>query len=82
MDRGDLRYESGPQAAPSKFMTIQSERINAITWAREFLVRVSCSYGGFKGIPLEVRKQARAVLRHYPSKSEFNLYFKSKHGVA
>ena len=46
-------------------MTLPDERYRAIMQAREFLERLSFS-SETKRIPLAIRKEARALLRHYP----------------
>ena len=49
-------------------MTLPNERTRAVLWAGEFLRRLVSPYGkdGIKKIPKELRKQALAILRHYP----------------
>lgn len=56
-------------------LTIQSERTNAIHWAREFLYKTAFLFGR---IPKDVREEALWVLRHYPTKFEFNLYYRNR----
>lgn len=49
-------------------MTLPDERTNAVIRTREFLLRLSSPYGGgIKGVPSDVRVQARALLRHFPA---------------
>lgn len=48
-------------------MTLPRERTSAVIRAGEFLLRLCSPYnGGIKGIPREVREEARRILRHYP----------------
>jgi len=47
-------------------MTLPDERYRAIMAAKDFLTRLSFS-SEIKRVPLAVRKEARAVLRHFPS---------------
>lgn len=50
-------------------MTLPNERTRAVLNVREFLVRLSTPYveKGLKKIPMAVRAEARALLRHYPT---------------
>ena len=50
-------------------MTLPYERTRSVNNAREFLYRLASPYvdGGFKRIPLAVRREAMRLLRHYPS---------------
>ena len=50
-------------------MTLPHERTRAVCCAREVLYRLASPYvdGGFKRIPLAVRREALRLLRHYPS---------------
>lgn len=77
MDWGDLGDDGGVQIPQSNFMTMQSERISSIHYAREFLQNIAY---GFKGrrIPRDIRQEAFRRLRHYPTQVEFNIYFKAK----
>ncbi len=49
-------------------MTLPYERTRAVLSARDFLRRLSNAYqpDGIKGIRSEIRREARAILRHYP----------------
>lgn len=49
-------------------MTLPNERTRALLQVREFLARLSSPYleNGIKKIPMAVRAEARALLRHYP----------------
>ena len=48
-------------------MTLPNERLNAVRYTYDFLVRLSSPYnGGFKNIPSEIRIRARDLMRHYP----------------
>jgi hypothetical protein len=47
-------------------MTLPDERYRAVMQTAKFLQALSFS-GELKRIPLAVRQQARALLRHYPS---------------
>ena len=52
-------------------MTLPSERTRAISNTRKFLCRLCTPYyGGVKGIPRSVRREALALLRHFPMASE------------
>ncbi len=51
-------------------MTMPSERTRALRWAGEFLREVLAS----KEVPAELRQQARAILRHYPSSDDIRWY--------
>jgi hypothetical protein len=49
-------------------MTLPDERTRSVIQTREFLRKLASPYGGgFKKIPTNVRKYARALLRHYPT---------------
>jgi hypothetical protein len=50
-------------------MTLPDERTLAILYTREFLIKLSSPYlkDGFKKIPMPVRQEARALLRHFPN---------------
>ena len=53
-------------------MTLPSERTRAVILTKDFLIRLSSPYGGgIKGIPSDVRQEARRLLRHYPSWYDF-----------
>lgn len=49
-------------------MTMPNERTRAVIWAIDFLRRLGNPYldDGIKRVPSSVRKEARAVLRHFP----------------
>jgi len=47
-------------------MTLPDERYRAVMQTAKFLQALSYS-SEIKRVPLEVRQQARALLRHYPS---------------
>ena len=47
-------------------MTLPDERYRAIIQAKQFLERLSFS-SEIKRVPLAVRKEARGILRHFPS---------------
>lgn len=47
-------------------MTLPDERYRAVRWAREFMYELLDPKKTPK-VPAQVREQARAVLRHYPS---------------
>lgn len=61
-------------------MTLPSERTNAIKRARDFLYKILWrpSHGGFAKIPLEVRREARYVLKHYIADYEIEAITKCK----
>jgi len=46
-------------------MTMPDERYRSLAWAREFLSEL-CDPKKSPRVPLKVRKNARAVLRHFP----------------
>lgn len=50
-------------------MTLPDERTRAVIAVADFLRRLSSPYleRGLKKIPTEVRREARDLLRHYPS---------------
>ena len=49
-------------------MTLKDERTNAVNRAREFMRKLLSPYnGGYKRVTREVKQDARAVLKHYPS---------------
>ena len=50
-------------------MTLPYQRTIAVLRAKAFLTRLSSAYipDGIKGIRREVRQEARAILRHFPS---------------
>lgn len=50
-------------------MTMPHERTRAVLHTREFLEEIL----GNHAVPDEVRRQVRALLRHYPSKSDMQL---------
>jgi hypothetical protein len=52
-------------------MTLPDERYRAVMQTAKFLQALSHS-SELKRIPLEVRKEARALLRHYPSEYDMN----------
>lgn len=48
-------------------MTLPHERTRSVLETMEFLRRLATPYGdGIKGVRVEVREQARRLLRHYP----------------
>jgi len=55
-------------------ITLPNERLRAVLNTREFLLRLASPYtpGGFKRIPLEVRRQARWLLKHFPGNYDMN----------
>ena len=57
-------------------MTTQDERIKSIKYAREFLRRLV--KGFYPRTPIQVRREASRLLRHYPSDFEFDHYFETK----
>lgn len=58
-------------------MTLPDQRTRAVIWAQSFLRRLGNAYAedGVKKIPSSVRKEARAILRHFP----FPMELKGKH---
>lgn len=56
-------------------MTLPFERTRSVMNAREFLVRLGNPYvpGGIKRVPSEVRKEARAYLRHFPTSVDLHM---------
>jgi hypothetical protein len=56
-------------------MTLPYQRTLSIRQARQFLLRIASPYGddGIKRIPREVRREAAALLRHYPGDYEVTL---------
>ena len=54
-------------------MTIARERTSSITETRDFLLAIVM--GNIKRCPLEVKKWARSLIRHYPSRWEFEHYY-------
>lgn len=46
-------------------MTLPDERLRALRWARRFLTELM-DPSKTKRVPSEIRKMARAVLKHYP----------------
>lgn len=50
-------------------MTMPSERTRAVIHAREFLQEISQD----DSLPESIRRQARGLLRHYPSRQEMLL---------
>lgn len=47
-------------------MTMPSERIRALRWAGEFLLEAV----DVPGLPQDLKRQIKAILRHYPSASD------------
>lgn len=49
-------------------MTLPYERTRAVLQTQDFLIRLASlpSAGGVKGVPKDVRFEARRLLRHYP----------------
>lgn len=57
----------GPAAAVAVPMTLPDERTRAVIAAGEMLRRLMSPYGdGYKRIPVEVRAEARRLLKHFP----------------
>ena len=55
-------------------MTLPNERTRSVLNTQQFLLRLATPYGGgLKRIPLNVRAEARRLLRHYPSCLDFTL---------
>lgn len=55
-------------------MTLPCERTRSVLHAKDFLLRLATPYGGgLKRIPKEVRREARRLLRHYPSWHDLTL---------
>lgn len=55
-------------------MTLPHERTRAVLHTAEFLTRISSPYGGgIKGIPSDVRREARALMRHYPTFTDLRM---------
>ena len=52
-------------------MTLPDERYRAIIQAKQFLERLSFS-SEIKRVPLAVRKEARGILRHFPSEYDLD----------
>lgn len=49
-------------------MTLPQERTHSMIATYLFLRRLSTPYdGGIKGVKKEIRQEARALLRHYPT---------------
>lgn len=57
-------------------MTTQSERIRTIHYTRDFLMRLIDRKNKIK--ISELRHEAFLLLRHYPTISEFDWYFKER----
>jgi hypothetical protein len=55
-------------------MTLHFERANSLRWARKFLEDLML--GKYKRVPVEVREEARNILRHYPYDYEVDEYEK------
>ena len=53
-------------------MTLPSERARAILFAEKFLLRL-CDPKVTPGLPKAIRDEAKAILRHYPNKSDLNV---------
>tara|TARA_R110001606_G_scaffold182829_1_gene329435 strand:+ start:175 stop:600 length:426 start_codon:yes stop_codon:yes gene_type:complete len=51
---------------PENFMTMPSERTRSVIQTREFLIEISRN----TDLPETVRRQAKQLLRHYPSQTE------------
>lgn len=58
-------------------MTLPYERTNAVINTREFL-RDLCDPKKTPRIPLWIRQQARSLLKHYPTKFDFEMFFKGR----
>lgn len=56
-------------------MTIPSERMRSLEWAEGFLMRLMDSKATPK-VPLAIRREARRVLRHYPTATERAVYLR------
>jgi hypothetical protein len=57
-------------------MTIPTERTRAVMRTRDFLQKLTdCE--AMPDVPEEVRHEARALLRHYPSMSDMDLAHKA-----
>lgn len=50
-------------------MTLPDERYRALQWARKFLYDL-LDRSKTKRVPLEIRRQARSVVKHYPFEHE------------
>jgi len=48
-------------------MTLPDERTRSLLNVREFLIALASPHGGLKRIPSDVRRQARYLLKHYPT---------------
>jgi len=60
-------------------MSLPSERARALINARNFLRRMLSPYnGGVKGIPKDVRRECKSLLKHYPMSVELILALKPK----
>lgn len=47
-------------------VTLPDERLRSMEWARSFLVRLMTP-SETKRVPLAVRREARSILKHYPT---------------
>lgn len=59
-------------------MTLPDERHNAIRRTIDFLASLLSPYSGVKGIPKEVRQEARYLLKHFPAKYQLEEISKCK----
>lgn len=57
-------------------MTMPDERTRSLLQTRDFLEEL-CSSGQTPGVPEEVRREARRLLRHYPMNMHLNLLHKA-----
>jgi hypothetical protein len=47
-------------------MTLPDERYRAVMWAERFLTDVATNRVKYPRVPAAVRREAHAILRHYP----------------
>lgn len=52
-------------------MTVPNERRNAVNWTREFLIAL-INPKATPRVPLEIRRRARSLLRHFPHPYEMD----------
>lgn len=50
-------------------MTLPDERYRAVRWAERFLVSISIARSGLSD---DLREEARAILKHFPSEHELD----------
>jgi hypothetical protein len=48
-------------------MTLPDERYRAVTWAERFLRDIAYNTADYPRVPQKVRREAAAILRHYPT---------------